>query len=312
MATIELSAALAFVTAFAIGVNTIAVQAGLVRVNADHGTSPIFAAALIGLVVSLVIFWGAALTRGIPPMTIADVTPFLVAGVLYPALFRLLYYVGLDRIGANITGAVVAANPAIATFLAIPLLGERFTTATAAGLALIVGGGVLLQLTKPGDGETVPPDAILRELAGSTPRDIAYPIAAMCMVAVGYVIIRWGLIRFQHPVTATAVTQTAAIVIFGSTLLVSGDIRHRVRRTASHRPGMLFFIGAGVAAAVAWLSQFFALQIGTVVVVVPLVNTYPLVIATLTYVIARQLPRSPRVLAGIVAIVVGASVMQLG
>jgi drug/metabolite transporter (DMT)-like permease len=40
------------------------------------------------------------------------------------------------------------------------------------------------------------------------------------------------------------------------------------------------------------------------------VNTYPLVIAAVSYALARQLPRSPRVVAGIVAIVVGASLMQ--
>lgn len=312
MAALELSAFLAFVASVAIGVNTIAVQRGLARVDADRGNPPIFAAALIGLIVSFVIFWTVALARGIPPLSLTGVAPFLLAGVLYPALFRLLYYVGLDRIGANITGAIAAANPAIATFLAVPLLGERVTAATLVGLGCIVGGGVILQLAKPEADEAIPTDVILRELAGSSPRDVAYPIAAMLMLAVGYVIIKWGLLRFPHPVTATAITQTAAVVIFGGTYFASGKIRDQVRTTSTHRIGLVFFIGAGIAAAIVWLAQFVALQLGTVVVVVPLVNTYPLVIAVLTYILARQLPRSPRVLAGIIAIVAGASIMQLG
>jgi hypothetical protein len=53
-----------------------------------------------------------------------------------------------------------------------------------------------------------------------------------------------------------------------------------------------------------------ALGIGSVVVVVPLVNTYPLVIAAVSYGLARRLPRSPRVVAVIVSIVVVASLMQ--
>lgn len=312
VATIELSAALALTASVAIGVNTIAVQRGLARVDADHGTPPIFAAAIIGLIVTFLIFWTAALARGIPPLTLRAVAPFLLAGVLYPALFRLLYYVGLDRIGANITGAIVAANPAIATFLAIPLLGERFTVATAAGLACIVGGGGILQLAKPASDDTLPTDAILRELTGASARDIAYPIAAMTTIAIGYILIKWGLLRFPHPVTATAVTQTAAIFIFGGGLVASSTFREQLRTTTSHRIGLTFFIGAGIAAAVTWLAQFIALQLGTVVVVVPLVNTYPLVIAALTYALARDLPRSPRVLLGIIAIVIGATVMQLG
>ena len=74
---------------------------------------------------------------------------------------------------------------------------------------------------------------------------------------------------------------------------------------------MLLFSTTGAIVALAWVSQFVALEIGTVVTVVPLVNTYPLFIALITYAIARQVPRSPRVLGAILAIVVGASLMQL-
>lgn len=317
MAVVELAAGLAFLTAVCIGLSTVAVGLGLDRVRADHDGSPVFAAAFVTLVVSLVVFWTAALVRGVPTAVLSPAVlwPFVLAGVLYPALFRLLYYTGIDRIGANVTGAVVAANPAVAALLAIPLLGEGFTAATAAGLIAIVVGAGLLQLaeeTAPGEGgaDRTATDVIVRELAGSGARDLIYPAGAMVVVGVGYVLISFGLDSFPHSVTATAVTQTAGVLALLAVLLWSDDARRQVGVVSGHRGGLAYFVAAGGVVAVGWLSQFAALGMGSVVVVVPLVNTYPLVIAAVSYGLARQLPRSPRVAAGIVAIVVGASLMQ--
>jgi drug/metabolite transporter (DMT)-like permease len=335
MAVVELAAGLAFLAALCIGLSTVAVGLGLGRVRADHDGSPVFAAAFVTLLVSLVVFWVAALLRGIPvsALTPTALAPFVLAGVLYPALFRLLYYTGIDRIGANVTGAVVAGNPAVAGLLAIAFLGERFTAATAVGLVAIVGGAGLLQLAEGADadadggttdadggttdadggttgGQGPSTDVIVRELAGSATRDLLYPVGAMVAVGVGYVLISFGLDGFPDSVTATAVTQTAGVLALLLVLLRSGDARRQVGVVTGHRAGLAFFVAAGAVVAVGWLGQFAALGLGSVVVVVPLVNTYPLVIAAVSYAMARQLPRSPRVVAGIVAIVVGASLMQ--
>jgi drug/metabolite transporter (DMT)-like permease len=321
MAVVDLAAGLAFLTAVCIGLSTIAVGVGLDRVRADRDDSPVFAAAFVGILVSLVVFWVAALVRGIPTgaLSVASLWPFVLAGVLYPALFRLLYYTGVDRIGVNVTGAIVAASPAVAGLLAIAFLGERFTAATAAGLLAIVAGAGLLQLADgatPTEDDTetcadgASTDVIVRELAESGARDLLYPLGALVAVGVGYVLISYGLDGFPDSVTATAVTQTAGVLTLLAVLLRSADARRQVGVVSGHRAGLAFFAAAGAVVAVGWLSQFAALGIGSVVVVVPLVNTYPLVIAAVSYGLARQLPRSPRVVAGIVAIVVGASLMQ--
>ena len=333
MAVVDLAAGLAFLAAVCIGLSTIAVGIGLDRVRADHDGSPVFAAAFVTLVVSLVVFWAAALVRGVPTgaLSPASLWPFVLAGVLYPALFRLLYYTGVDRIGVNVTGAIGAASPAVAGLLAIAFLGERFTAATAAGLLAIVVGAGLLQLAEgadaagddsevsgdgtPSDGGAPPEtgastDVVVRELASAGARDLLYPLGALVAVGVGYVLISYGLDGFPDTVTATAVTQTAGVLALLAVLLGSADARRQVAVVSGHRAGLSFFVAAGGVVAVGWLSQFAALGIGSVVVVVPLVNTYPLVIAAISYGLARQLPRSPRVVAGILAIVVGASLMQ--
>lgn len=321
MALLSQSAVFAFVAALCIGVSTIVVKRGLERVASAGAPSPVFAASFVGVAVSFLVFWGVALVRGVPweAFTPVALAPFLVAGVLYPAVFRFLYYSGVDRVGANVAGAIVAGNPAVAALFSIPLLGERFTTASFLGLSLIVGGGATLQLVQrdadadddaAGDGEADAADVIHRELAGSSRRDMLYPVGAMGVIAIGYVLIKYGLTSFPHPVTATAVTQTTGVAAFLVVAATSPTIRRQLGVSVSHRLAFGAFVVAGVVVAVGWLGQFFALQTGDVIVVIPLVNTYPLVIAAISYGLARELPRSPRVLAAIVAIVAGASVMQ--
>lgn len=269
-----------------------------------------FSAAFVSIVVSGLLFWGLAVAQGLPidDLLSARVLPFVVAGVGYPALFRLLYFEGIDRIGPSLAAAIIAANPAVAAVLAVATLGERLTVFTAGGLGLIVVGAAILQLTQrsPDGGAT---DLLVKRLQAAGPRDLLYPAGAMVLYGCASVLIKFGLNDFQSTATATAVAQTAAFVVFGLLLLASGEARAQVR--IDDRFALASFVVAGVFVALAWLGQFYALQRGTVVTVMPLVNVYPLLIALFSYAVARELPRSTQVLASIVAIVVGATLIQL-
>ena len=58
-----------------------------------------------------------------------------------------------------------------------------------------------------------------------------------------------------------------------------------------------------------WLAWFSALQVGSVVSVVPLANVYPLFVVSLSYSLIRERPRSSRFIGEITGIVVGASLI---
>jgi drug/metabolite transporter (DMT)-like permease len=51
----------------------------------------------------------------------------------------LLWYAGLRRVPAGLAGVFTAFLPATAAVVAVTLLGEAFTTAHAAGFALMLG-----------------------------------------------------------------------------------------------------------------------------------------------------------------------------
>jgi drug/metabolite transporter (DMT)-like permease len=301
---IELAAALALFAALCFGLQAIVVEIGMKR-----GTA--FAAAFVSIVVSTVIFWVLAGVRGIPVDAVRSpaILPLVAAGIGYPALFRLLYFEGIERVGPSLASAIVAANPAVAALLAVLVLGERLTPLMVGGLGLIVVGAAVLQFAQ-GTGETRGgADLLLERLQRAGARDLLYPAGAMLLFGAGSVLIKYGLDRFPSTVTATAVTQTSALVVFLGLLVVSGDARSTVR--IRDRRAFGAFVVAGVFVALAWLGQFFALRTGTVVTVIPLINVYPLIVVVVTYALARQVPRSPRILAGILSIAVGATLLQL-
>lgn len=313
MAVSETSVVLALIASLAFGLQAHAVEIGMDRAREIIDRTPALTAAYISIVVSAVLFWLFVWYRGVPELSLGSLWPFIVAGVVYPGAFRLLYFQGIDRVGSSVAAAVVAANPALSALLAVLFLGETLTLLVGTGVLFIVGGGILLQLAyntanSEDDAET---DVVLRKLRQADLTDLLYPAGAFLCIGSGYVVIKFGLNRFPDAAVATATAQTAALVVFTALIASSGNARDELRDGVRTRFAVGTFVVAGVFVAVAWLSQFFALQFGTVIVVTPLVNSYPLVIVIIAYALSQSIPRSLHIITGITAIIVGAVLIGL-
>lgn len=313
MVSIAPSSALAFGAAVCIASQAVTIKAGIDRAKTTAADSPAFAAALTSIVVSVVIYWVLLVGQGVPTdaFSLGNAWPFVVAGVLNPAAFRLLYFRGIEEVGASIAAALMAINPLVATLLAVPVLGERVTAATALGVVCIVGGGVLIQLLQNASNADAADetDVVARELAAADARSMVYPVGAMVLLGVSYVLIKYGLDRFPNPVSGTAIAQTAALGVFLVILVTSGATRRRVGTV--NRAAIAIFALAGVFTALAQLANFSALVIGSAVSVIPLFNTFPLLVLGFTYARARQLPKSPLVVGAVAAIVVGSVLIEI-
>jgi drug/metabolite transporter (DMT)-like permease len=297
---------LALLAAAGFACYTVAIERGLARTVVEG--SPVLAAAFYSTVVVTAGFWALALARGIPvgALSPSNVWPFVVAGVAYPALLRFFYYEGIDRVGSSVTAAVLGAYPAISVLLAVVVLGDGLGLSAAAGVVLIVGGVGILQLAQDTGGVS---DVIAEKLAAAETRDLLYPAAAAVCTGGAFVLIDFGLTNFPDPVVATAITQTPALLIFTAW---AGLVGAREGKLRLGRPALVAFAVAGAFNFVGWLGNFFALQSGSVITVVPLINTSPLLIVAITYSLERQVPRSKRVLAAVAVIVVGATLVQVG
>ena len=288
---------------------TVTVEYGMAWTEGD--ASPVLGAVFVSTVVVTVAFWAFAAARGLPA-ALTDpqrVWPFVVAGIAYPAVFRFLYYEGIDRVGSSVTAAVLGAYPAVSVLLAVAVLDEVLTLFAAAGVALIVGGVVLLQVTQESADADGTEDVVTGKLAAADTRDLLYPAAATLLTGAAFVLIDFGLAGFPDPVVATAVTQTPALVLFTGWALVAGVGSGRLRLG---RSVLGAFAVAGVFNFIGWLTNFFALQSGSVITVVPLLNTTPLLVMVITYSAEREVPRSTRLVAAVATIVVGVTLVQVG
>jgi uncharacterized membrane protein len=299
---------LALVAAGGFAVYTIVVEFGMAWTEGKG--SPALAAAFYSTIVVALAFWALALQRGIPPDSLAveRIWPFVVAGIVYPALFRFLYYEGIDRVGASITAAIMGGYPAVSVVLAVAVLGDVLGGISAGGIALIIAGVVVLQLTQETEDGDID-DVVTEKLVAANPRDLVYPLAAMVFTGSAFVLIDFGLADYPDPVLATAVTQTPALFIFTGWAVADGAASGQLHLG---RKVLGAFVLAGAFNFIGWLANFFALQSGSIVTVVPLLNTVPLLILGITYGMERDVPRSPRILGAVLAIVAGATLVQIG
>lgn len=281
---------------------TVSVEYGLDNGDCPGDRSPALTAAFLSIVVS-VVFWALLVVRGLPteriPIRATLPSSSQACSILRPFVSCTSRVV--DRIGARISAAIISVNPAVATVLALSLFGEPFTLLTAAGLVSIIAGAAILQIT--GSSPDAENDLLVGKLASIELRDVSVPAAAMVLLGVSFVLVNYGLDGYSDPLLDTAVGQTSALVAFVVLFGVSKGSRRRAY--VRDRTALAAFVIGGLFVAGNWLAWFSALQIGDVVTVVPLSNTYLLFIVAISYLAALQVPKSPRVIAGIVSIVLG-------
>lgn len=306
-----MSVALAVASSVCFGLQTLLVRHGLSR---DDESTPLAAAVLTLATSSALLAVVLAVRRGVPTLpAVGFLLPFVAAGVLDPGISRLLYFEGIDRVGPSVAAAVTAGSPVVATFVAVPLLGERVTPPKAVGVGLVVVGVATIQLRRPPSGGSASVgdlDAVRRELVDASPRDLSFPLAAAATIGVSFVAVKIGLDGPVGTLFGTTVAQFAAIATLVP--LALGSEPARTYASTASREGTASFLLGGVAVGAAWYAMFLALDAGSVVTVLPVVSTYPLVVVAASYAVARERPKSPVLLAAMLAIVVGAAAVQAG
>lgn len=230
----------------------------LVRMGAR--TSNVFAAAFLSYSVSAFCLWSYLfvyfpLRLLWSPATIY----FVLSGCFQPLLARILYYVGITRLGVSRAGPLRGISPLFAVIFAVVFLQERPTPVVYGGTALIVISVWLISSRDTGKGEW--------KLF-----DIVFPLGAAFFAAVSQNLRRGGLLIFPDPYVGAAISTTTSLVLFSISLMVAG----KIRLIQPHRESLPFFGSAALVSAVAQILNFMALSMGEVSVMVPLLDTTPL------------------------------------
>ena len=241
--------------------------------------------------VALVLLVGTDPFAGLSPF-VAGV--FVFGGVLASGVGRIVFAIGIDRIGSSLSNAFTNTRPLFAVLLAVAWLGEAVTPGMAAGVLLIVGGLVVLSLSRGGD------------VSGWERTDLVFPLAAAVTFAAGNVVRRYGFtISPVGSLQAVTVGETAALLTMVGVAAATG------RLTADGpRAAFGYFVVNGATASVGLVAMFAALRAGPVSVVDPVTATAPLVTTAVAALLLRDVERiTPRLVLGVVVVVAGVALL---
>ena len=229
------------------------------------------------------------------PIFVADNLTFVVVGLFVPGMTRVLTFRGIRTMGSAITSTIVNTTPMFSTALAMVVLEERPGPLVLAGVALIVGGLVIISW-----------EGSERSWKRT---ELIFPFLAAGLFAMKDVTVRWGLGGSGSPILA------AGIAAFTSTVEIWLINRYVHKETFLLPPKHVihWFVSSGLFTGGSFLFMFLALSMERVSIIAPLVNSYAVFVLLLTPLIARQIERvNLRKTAGTVLVVAGIFLISTG
>ena len=216
---------------------------------------------------------------------------FAGVGAVFPIAVTYLVFSANRHMGPALAGALGNTTPVFALGFAVLLLGESLSVPHALGIALLLAGVALLTLPGRGAAHRFPAWVLALPLAAAALRGLVQPA------------VKYGLTLWPDPFAAS---------LFGYT--VSAGIAFAL---GGARPAMpvrdrLLFLATGVGNAMAVLLLYAALSRAAVVLVAPLVATYPLFTIALGLVFLKGEALTARMLAGVALTVAGVVAVLAG
>lgn len=279
-------------TAFAFATSSVLVRYGVER------STPI-AALFVTVTVNVVVLWSVSLVLYDVSLDLWAWRYFILAGVFAPVLGRLCNYVGLERVGVNLTLPISNSNPLVSVVLAMVLLGESLSVRGQIGALAVIGGGILLASANHGDST----------VTGVRYRDLLFPIAGAIIYGSVQLLRDAGMGLVPAPSVGAAVNLTTSwFIVLGIFVVAPSQRQHLDIPWRDVR----YFALAGVASSVGLLCLYAALLSGAVVVVTPILNATPLFALVLTYAFLRDRePFSPQIITGAALIVTGVGLLAV-
>ncbi|MWV41367.1 DMT family transporter [Natrialba sp. INN-245] len=301
---LEVSDSLLGVGLAIVGALAFAGQFLFVRLGTDEGE--VGNAVLIVLLCNVALVAAPTVILYSPPysalFTPTSFASFAAAGILGMFVARLLMFESIQRIGASLTSPVIASNVLFATIFAVALLDERLTAVHFAGIVLIVVGLAVVSWETAASTNT---SQSIRE-AGAP---LALPLAAAVCIGLEPIFVSTGLAAGTAVLPGLTVMAGTATVGFAAYLVVTRSVRRISLRSAS----TAWYVAAGVSTTIGFVAYFAALEVAPVVLVMPLLQLTPLLVAGLSVVfLPRRLERVTwRVGASAFVVVVGATAVSL-
>ena len=196
-----------------------------------------------------------------PPPLHPAVLIFMAAGLVRPFLSANLALAGTRYLGPTLAATIASTSPLFAAVIGILWLDESLTWPLAIGTLVIVGAMGLL--ARPGRTRT---DWPLWSLS--------LPVGAAVIRAFGHALSKVGLSYVPSAHFAGLVSVTVSFLLALASERFRGEARPRI---SWRRPGLAWFVLAGLINGISLLSLNTALKTGELIVVAPIVAAAPFV-----------------------------------
>jgi DME family drug/metabolite transporter len=251
---------------------------------------------LVSLLVHSITLWFVVLfMTGIPAAAPLAILLFIIAGAMqFP--IRQLTYIGIDKIGAALSGPLRATVPLWSAVLAIAVLDETLSWPIGIGTMLVFTGIVSVSWRAE------------QSIKNFQLRHILYPLAAAILGGIVYPIRRYALMLSNEPLFFAAVVGLAGL----STVLIYLALPTTKEQIVWNRESARHFILSGAFETLGILLVLYALTVGPVVVVAPISSTLPVWVLIGSKLMLRDVERiTARVVLGVTLVVLGTVTISL-
>jgi drug/metabolite transporter (DMT)-like permease len=274
---------LALCASFLFGLALVLTQFGLNHVPPSRGASISIptSAVLLSALAPFMFDWDGWEPRG--------ALIFVLVGLLFPATVTLLTFEANRRMGPSISGALSNLTPLFAILVAALLFGEVPRPLQALGIAMVVIGAITLSIDRDWLGTRWHLAAILLPIGIAAIRGLTHPITKL------------GLTLWPSPFAAVLIGYLMSSLVVTGVAAVGENARPGGNRGA----GRLWFGCVGACNGLGVLAMYAALARGPVLLVSPLVATYPLVTLAFSAVLLRTARVTIALLIGVTVTVAG-------
>ena len=210
---------------------------------------------LMTILVNVLVLGSISLTVTAPGWSTSGVIGLALGGVLGSLMGRSANLRAVRLVGATRSSTFMTGSPLVAAVAGWLLLGEDVEVLDAVGGLVVITGLLTLvraraMPTSMLDGVATPADSRTRRLG------FIFATAAPVFFGLGFVVKKWGLLRYDDTVLGALIGSIAAFAM----VVTLDSLAGRTRRRATENFGQIpwWFVAAGVAMSGALLTQFAA------------------------------------------------------
>ncbi|RQG87910.1 DMT family transporter [Natrarchaeobius halalkaliphilus] len=265
-----------------------------IRIGTDDGRSVDALVVVLLTNIAILVPVTLALQNPLSGLTRTSLVSFAMAGLVGTFVGRAFFYASIERVGASRSEPIRASQPIYATLAAVIVLGEVLTPEHFAGILLIVlGVGAISWETASGSVQQT-----------GRSYDLAFPFVAAFFYGIEPIFAKIGFATGTSVLVGLSIKTVVATAGFLAYLRWRNALPTSTELASS---SLRWYVGAGIANTVFLLGYYAALEIAPVVLVVPIIQISPLLVAVLSFVFLKRLETVtvPLILSAVVVVVGG-------